>query len=364
MLAVVCCRNQVSKLVRGMFDIEKSCAEAVRQYIAVSIEKRDLLRILEADACGVSGFGTGLPSHEIISSPGISDEAGSENRTYATVSYTIDTVRCIPLGDMYCIAMVIMSIESISDAEHLIIHDLRQTIVFRFFEDRSYQITYVHASFPADRTGISRDMGSGGAGHDFLHSSNLREAYRDLRTFINTDQLTQLLSRRRIEEMIQLEMRRFERYNSPFCLVFIDLDNFKILNDALGHLFGDHVLMQFGVLLNASIRATDLAGRWGGDEFILLLPETRESEARLVIRTILRSFRELSVEDMFYAYCEQASRLEPMRTFPAFDQQQIRDRHLGFSYGVVEYSPRESFSHMFAEADARVYDMKRFVHQG
>ncbi len=159
MLAVVCCRNQVSKLVRGMFDIEKSCAEAVRQYIAVSIEKRDLYRILEDDACGVTGFGTGLPSHEIISSPGISDEAGSENRTYATVSYTIDTVRCIPLGDLYCIAMVIMSIESISDAEHLIIHDLRQTIVFRFFEDRSYQITYVHASFPADRTGISRDMG-------------------------------------------------------------------------------------------------------------------------------------------------------------------------------------------------------------
>lgn len=88
------------------------------------------------------------------------------------------------------------------------------------------------------------------------------------------DGLTGCWNRVRIEEILQHELDIMRRYGHPAALLMIDLDKFKQINDQFGHLAGDEVLRGFGRLLRTDIRATDVPGRWGGEEFIIILPSS------------------------------------------------------------------------------------------
>ena len=90
----------------------------------------------------------------------------------------------------------------------------------------------------------------------------------------HTDSLTGLPNRRLFDQRVEEEIRRASRYEHPFSLVMLDLDGFKRVNDRYGHPAGDLVLKQVGVLLQRSIRDTDFASRYGGDEFALIFPES------------------------------------------------------------------------------------------
>jgi diguanylate cyclase (GGDEF)-like protein len=86
------------------------------------------------------------------------------------------------------------------------------------------------------------------------------------------DGLTGIANRRQCEEALTTEISRAERLGTPLTLVLGDLDDFKAINDAHGHATGDDVLREFAAVLRATVRDSDLAGRWGGEEFLLLLP--------------------------------------------------------------------------------------------
>jgi diguanylate cyclase (GGDEF)-like protein len=89
-----------------------------------------------------------------------------------------------------------------------------------------------------------------------------------------TDGLTGLANRRQCDEALTSEIARVSRFGGSFAVVLADLDGFKDLNDTHGHATGDAVLREVGALLQRTLRASDLAGRWGGEEFLLLLRET------------------------------------------------------------------------------------------
>jgi len=89
-----------------------------------------------------------------------------------------------------------------------------------------------------------------------------------------TDSLTQLYNRYKINETLDSELVRFERYNRPFSLIIIDIDHFKAVNDSYGHQVGDDVLVKVAKVIKSHIRATDIVGRWGGEEFLMICPET------------------------------------------------------------------------------------------
>jgi diguanylate cyclase (GGDEF)-like protein len=93
------------------------------------------------------------------------------------------------------------------------------------------------------------------------------------------DALTELPNRREFDRMLTRELERSNRYGEMFSLAMLDLDQFKQLNDSRGHQEGDRVLRQAAQTIRAACRASDLAGRLGGDEFGLLLPETNQFEA-------------------------------------------------------------------------------------
>ena len=100
----------------------------------------------------------------------------------------------------------------------------------------------------------------------------LEEAVRTIRVLAQVDELTRLSNRRHVFELLKAELVRCLRSGDPLSLVLIDLDHFKAVNDCHGHAVGDAVLREFGQALREGLRETDGAGRWGGEEFLLVLP--------------------------------------------------------------------------------------------
>ncbi len=113
---------------------------------------------------------------------------------------------------------------------------------------------------------------------------------RTLNTFMARDSLTGLYNHSRIEEQFLRELARAHRLGTPFAYAFIDLDHFKQVNDVYGHAAGDRVLMSLARLLVHRLRRTDLVGRYGGEEFIVVLPDTDWEQAVSIIDELRESF--------------------------------------------------------------------------
>ena len=102
----------------------------------------------------------------------------------------------------------------------------------------------------------------------------LKRSNEELRKLSTLDPLTGLFNRRHFMAELEKEFRRAQRYDTPLSFVMIDIDHFKKLNDTYGHQAGDDVLRELGALLRREIRDTDVPGRYGGEEFCVLLPQT------------------------------------------------------------------------------------------
>jgi diguanylate cyclase (GGDEF)-like protein len=107
----------------------------------------------------------------------------------------------------------------------------------------------------------------------------LHEAYRRMEQLASYDELTQTLNRRAMIDRAQNELSRARRRHEPFALALVDLDSFKRINDSAGHAAGDAVLREIARRLAAAVRASDDVGRWGGEEFLVLLPGAAAPEA-------------------------------------------------------------------------------------
>ena len=118
----------------------------------------------------------------------------------------------------------------------------------------------------------------------------LRESERLYREMSIIDELTGLYNKRHFNNHLKMEMQRAQRHHHPLSLIMMDIDFFKRHNDTYGHAEGDKVLARLGEILNASIRATDLACRYGGEEFVVILPDTPSDGAEVVAERIRTAF--------------------------------------------------------------------------
>lgn len=122
--------------------------------------------------------------------------------------------------------------------------------------------------------------------------SALRRATEREKEFARVDNLTGALNPRFFYGLAQMEINRFQRYEQPFTLAYIDLDNFKSVNDHFGHSTGDQVLRIVVSSVKNNLRKTDVIARLGGDEFALLLPETDEESARFALSKVQKGLLE------------------------------------------------------------------------
>jgi diguanylate cyclase (GGDEF)-like protein len=164
------------------------------------------------------------------------------------------------------------------------------------------------------------------------HKRRLALALENEKSLSRSDYLTGLANRRAFEELFAMECKRSQRYKRPITLVYMDLDDFKKVNDGRGHQTGDEVLIAVAASLRTNLRATDCVARLGGDEFAILLPETDE-EAALIIMKKLEAVLQ---------------RLRSSKDWP-----------IGFSFGVVTFpAPLESLEAMLERADKLMYEAK------
>lgn len=153
----------------------------------------------------------------------------------------------------------------------------------------------------------------------------------ELARLANTDELTQLANRRRVAEVIEAELQRFARYGHVFSIVLIDVDHFKAINDRYGHSAGDKTLVALAARALAELRHVDTLGRWGGEEFIVVLPETRFDET-----------------------CRKASALcEHIAATPL-----VGDHCVTISAGVTSVSAGDTADTLLQRADAALYAAK------
>ncbi len=116
--------------------------------------------------------------------------------------------------------------------------------------------------------------------------SAMRAAFEREKASARTDFLTGILNRRSFFESADIENNRAHRYQRPFTMVYMDLDNFKLVNDLFGHDVGDMLLRSVAETIKENIRKIDLIARMGGDEFVFLLPETGYEPAQAAVRKI------------------------------------------------------------------------------
>lgn len=116
--------------------------------------------------------------------------------------------------------------------------------------------------------------------------SELQKARKEELLAARTDFITGAVNARYFNELLQMEISRIRRYPHPITLVYVDVDNFKLVNDLFGHRIGDEVLRCIATELRAQLRITDTVARLGGDEFVMLLPSTRQPEARMVVSKV------------------------------------------------------------------------------
>ena len=106
------------------------------------------------------------------------------------------------------------------------------------------------------------------------------------------DKLTQVFNRLKLDEFLQSELERSERSKAPFAIILVDVDSLRGINDSYGNPVGDNLLVTMAALLKKNVRATDIIGRWSGEEFLIILPDTEEKGAMILaekIRTIVEN---------------------------------------------------------------------------
>jgi diguanylate cyclase len=164
-----------------------------------------------------------------------------------------------------------------------------------------------------------------------LYLRQIHNAELQLRAMATTDPLTQLNNRRALMDVIQHEERRLQRGRQTLSFVMADIDHFKQINDNLGHEVGDQVLQQVSRALASGVRDVDHLARWGGEEFLVVMPGTNEVEAAQV-----------------------AERLRQ-----AVGSVDIKDRAVSMTFGVSEVRGDESAEQAISRADAAMYEGKR-----
>jgi diguanylate cyclase (GGDEF)-like protein len=167
-----------------------------------------------------------------------------------------------------------------------------------------------------------------------VQKKELELALAHIESMATRDELTGLFNRRYMLEAITMQVRRQARTGQRFSLVLVDLDHFKRVNDSYGHIVGDQVLRIFALQALASLRETDIIGRWGGEEFLFILPETPPNSSTHGVARLRESLGQMPVST------------------------ELSELRIRFSAGVIEFREGEPIEQAIERADHALYAAK------
>jgi len=162
-------------------------------------------------------------------------------------------------------------------------------------------------------------------------TEELDEKNRELEMLSYTDQLTNIFNRRYIENFLIRKFEEFERYHTPLSVILLDVDYFKLINDNYGHDVGDMVLTNIACILSKNARKTDVVGRWGGEEFLIVCPQTDIDTCKIFAER-LRSMIERKNHDLH--------------------------KSITASFGIAQLSSDDTISTIIKKVDMALYEAK------
>ncbi len=166
-----------------------------------------------------------------------------------------------------------------------------------------------------------------------LQAKELSQALNTLQHMATQDSLTGLLNRRIMVDLVETELKLVERHGHPMTVALVDLDHFKSINDRFGHQAGDAVLIGFANLAQTQLRQVDKVARWGGEEFLIMLPQVKANEAFTALERLRLSMGS--------------------QTFSGHP-----GLNATFSVGLAQARPGESLEHLIERADQALYEAK------
>lgn len=257
------------------------------QYINDYLTERDLAKTASLLAESFCGFGTGLAERSYSREEALAlyaqDIESAPNPI--TAIFHRKEFRLIDLD--HALVAAELDMETVILEQQIKFNNLRMLMIMHRVENK-VEISGMHLSFPTDvheddesfplkeleeRAHVLSQMVD-------ERTKTLKNAYDELTDLINRDRLTQLASRYCFEEALGNEQRRFQNFKRDYALMLMDIDDFKTINDTYGHLTGDEILKAVARILRKLARETDIVARWGGDEFVILMPETELTVAR------------------------------------------------------------------------------------
>ena len=277
------------------------------QFLDAWLTRRSVTDTLALIGDDCIGFGTGEDEMAVLahadSGTSLSDRDLYERDILEApnrILYEIRALSVRPLSADTGVVMTSMDLDTTILEQHVSFHGLRMSFVFSDGPD-GLKLRHDHISFPTTlhRMGESYPIKELEERMQVFErmlrerTQTLQEAYTALAGIVNTDKLTGIASRHKLDEVLEAELQRLRRYGSAFTILFFDIDTFKSFNDTYGHTKGDEVLRKVADASRHCVRETDCLGRWGGDEFLILLPQTLAPEARFIAECIMMAIRQI-----------------------------------------------------------------------
>lgn len=157
------------------------------------------------------------------------------------------------------------------------------------------------------------------------------EQRQEVKLLSEVDKLTSLYNRHKIDTSLNIELKRASRHGNDLSLIITDIDNFKSINDTYGHIVGDSVLIEFASLLKENIRDTDIIGRWGGEEFIIICQNSNLDEARQLAQKLRKCIEEFTFDKV---------------------------NNITSSFGVTQFVKEDDIESFLTKADKALYRAK------
>jgi diguanylate cyclase (GGDEF)-like protein len=165
----------------------------------------------------------------------------------------------------------------------------------------------------------------------FHNINELEEQKRAFEKSATMDALTRVANRMKFDMILEQQIEMSKRYNHSFALILLDIDNFKMINDTYGHSVGDNILVELAMLMKNSVRKSDMVARWGGEEFAIILPQSRVKTAMKIAEKLRLKIENNSFEDGLNVTC---------------------------SFGVCDYKKSYSVKTLIECVDEKLYEAK------
>ncbi|MCP1727639.1 diguanylate cyclase (GGDEF)-like protein [Natronospira proteinivora] len=278
--------------------VYERCLAALDEHIRRYFVERDIQATLAQYHDNAVGLGTGR-GETAMDPASLREIVRNDLGGYtSSVELDIKTRAFYQVTPEVVISQMLLDFSITNNTHRMTLRESRHNLVWHLPAEGDPRICHVHVSFPTDLHGeeepyplkeleeVSQVV------DELIHNrtQSLTESYRRLEQMVVRDRLTGMYNRVRIDEVLEQEVVRASRYQRHFSVIFLDLDHFKQINDNHGHLVGDKILKSLAKHIQGNIRETDTAARWGGEEFLIVLPETELSEAVQVAEKLRQAF--------------------------------------------------------------------------